>query len=88
MNLGDLEFNAEDFKDVSVHDDEDILPWSDEMKAVANRANRILKEKLEKAPLVYCGSKPELKPDWDTHALWATHKGRVVCVEKILMEEK
>jgi len=84
MTLDELKFKPEDFS--SYDDDAD---WA-QMSAIANR---ILEEKLKRAPEVYAHD--DIPPIWGT--LWTMkpaeqlgiklhHKARLVCIEKL--EEK
>lgn len=81
MNLGDLEFKAED-SDASGRD-ASVTPC-----ITIDHANRILREKLAKSPEVF-GLKTELLgySSWHTSSNKATHRGRLVCIEKVGKKE-
>lgn len=81
MNLGDLEFKAEDFYG-------DGIPPTAEQ--IAKRANQLLAEKLEKAPLVEGFTHPDgyilmdrpgdmRLPAGDSKP----HTARLVCIEEL-----
>lgn len=89
IDLKDLAFTAEDFE-LSGFEKHGFPEYhSDLIRAVANRANALLRERLEKQPVVYCnGNEPR---GMETPPVWAmggqlpdfTHTARLVCIEEI-----
>jgi len=98
MNLGDLEFKAEDFP-IVIGRFAEVDTQGRQM--IADHANRILKEKLEKVPKVfglhyqvskytpmYCnwtnaGSFDPPLFSWRRNMCSDTHTARLVCIEEI-----
>lgn len=72
MNLGDLEFTAADF----VAGDGVSILVSSECQAM--RANALLKERLGKAPFVYCTLDTVVYCSVEPEGL---NRGRLVCIE-------
>lgn len=76
MTLGDLEFKAEDFRTESLQ-----LPPS-YLSVVTETANRLLRERLEKAPITE--NVAESEGNYYTACCGDyTHKARLVCIEEI-----
>lgn len=80
MKLGSLEFTPEDFVSV-VH-----FIGDDDAEYIAARANRILREKLAAAPLIYCFGNPDYS-DWTRRPpekyLLKAPAARLVCIEEV-----
>lgn len=90
MNLGDLEFKPEDFYE-HIEDAIKFNAFEQLVQVVTNEANRILREKLVKAPEVF-GTYREgcLSSVWRVGTPfggWSktldAHRARLVCIEEI-----
>lgn len=87
-NLGSLEFKAEDFYTPDAVRDEAPLfaklveAWG---KEAAEKANRILHERLEKAPQVWANRKNDVGNWHEAERRYSppTHTARLVCIEKV-----
>lgn len=97
INLNELEFKSVDFFVMLTHlffkrsDTESIghMPMSAQSEYLAEEANRILRERLEKADVFYC-SMGGFHPWQEVDFLYrrgevgpATHQMRVVCIEEL-----
>lgn len=90
MKLNDLEFNAEDFAQLLYYMREECeTPTATQL---AELTNRLLRERLEKAPRVY-SMKP--KGIFEGLSLWGeqlaegdSYTARLVCIEEIKKEIK
>lgn len=87
MTLGDLEFKAEDFwkEQRELHMPTPHASYEQWGDWASRQANRLLKERLEKAPIVFSHydgdewhrhAEPELDKKYYTH-------GSLVCIEEI-----
>lgn len=90
MKLGDLEFKTEDAQaDLSIsYKGEALLVEMISIEA----ANRLLSERLEKAPLAGTRDSLNANPwgrDWSEaiQTTYHTHTGRVVCIERLSRSE-
>lgn len=88
VKLGELEFKPEDFiETMDALDNQKKIPWHWEKTVyIAAQANRILEEKLEKAPQLYglkgSDKKWHMDEREDYRSMPAyTHEARLVCVE-------
>lgn len=74
MNLGELEFKAEDFSGISYGD-----------QNFADRANGLLRERLEKAQKVYTHELKYALVFWAERVpnQYDTHTARLVCIEEM-----
>jgi hypothetical protein len=80
VKLEELEFTAEDF-------DSELKEWVSGI-ALTEECNRILREKLEKAPKVWrefdrWTTMPPEHQNFRASPLQATHTARLVCIEKL-----
>lgn len=83
MNLGDLEFKAEDFADKNNPNrkllSEDDIALADAMAEFsAEQANRLLRERLAKAQEISADGKR-----WGCIKSVATQRARLVCIEEV-----
>lgn len=83
MNFKELEFSADDFEDLecSKETSGQIPSW--DARIISEQANRLLRERLEKAPEV-CGRydvDSKLFIQRPEPSKW-THKARLVCIEE------
>jgi hypothetical protein len=85
MTLGDLEFKAIDFQGVcgalGIRLGTDLTP-------LADHVNRLLRERLEKAPKFWCNLWGETRVPWNISSIEKptdrTHTFLAVCVEEIM----
>ena len=82
MNLGDLEFKAEDFAQLLYYLREECeTPTATQL---AELTNRLLRERLENALLLrHSNNKTEANGWYIGEKSTDTHSGRLVCIERI-----
>lgn len=90
MELGILEFKAEDFKFVDMSEPKPTCrfgPTEYQAERIAKEVNEILLRKLEKAPVVYWPDDKSMTPrfrDMGTaQGVGDTHTARLVCIEEV-----
>lgn len=84
MKLGDLKFRAEDFDSVCGRRVEKVTAYY-LAKFISDEANRILREKIEKAGTINGWIKADGNFEWYEYfnQTKRTHTARLVCIEEI-----